>query len=199
MHERNEHGSGPIERGVVPSLAPAADLASAAARVGAYVWLSHRLFEVLGAWASSTDDPATIATFAGAARRFADQGRRWEERLPMLREADYDGLVRPAGPGAESVVASLVTLTDPSARLGSLREVLTALDDGFAAHLAACSEVRDATTALTLAWARSDLASLVDAVDERSNCVTVGTKQSAPPTREPRSPNVAVTADQLFT
>ena len=107
---------------------PAPDIASAAARLGAYTWLASRLFEVVGGWVASTPDPAAKVFFAGVARRFADQAATWHERLPRLREAQRADLVRAPGPSASALTDDLAQLADRNERVAALRAVLVRFD-----------------------------------------------------------------------
>lgn len=156
---------------------PAPDIASAAARVGAYAWLASRLFEVVGGWVASTTDPATKVHFAAVSRRCADQAGEWHERLPRLREAPRADLVRAPGPSASGLLDAMAQVADLDDRLAVLRVVLRRLDDVLEDHAATLDEVRDGATALTLRRTRAELADLlardvtVDTISPRSGAV----------------------------
>lgn len=155
--------------------APAPDIASTAARLGAYTWIASRLFEVVGGWVASTPEPAIKVHFAGVARRLADQAAAWHERLPRLREAPRVDLVRAPGPTASALLDSLAQVSTPGERVSALRAVLVRWDEVLAAHGKTMTAVRDGSAGLTLKWARAELADLLNASATLDSAVTVGT------------------------
>jgi hypothetical protein len=166
---------------------PAADIASAAARVGAYAWLASRLFEVVGGWAASTTEPAAKVHFAAVSRRFAVQASEWHERLPRLREAPRADLVRAPGPSASGLLDAMARATDLDERRAVLRTVLCRLDDVLADHAATLDVVRDGATALTLRRVRVELADLLAAPDRRQEEVPTDAMAVTVDTSEARS------------
>ena len=180
LHTAGERPEGPLP----PS--PSPDIASAAARVGAYAWLASRLFEVVGGWVPSTTDPAAKVHFATVSRRCADLASEWHDRLPRLREAPRDGLVRAPGPSASGLLDAMARVADLDERLAVLRAVLCRFDEVLADHAVTLDVVRDGTTALSLRRTRAELADLLAAPHRPQEYgptdvadVTVGTNSGA--------------------
>lgn len=149
---------------------PAADIASSAARLGHYVWASSRLFEITGAWATTTahraadvvpgPDPGDATRFLGASGRFAWQAAEWHRRLPRLREVDRAALViAPTASSGEFFDGLARTM--PDGRRSALVGCVTALDDVYRAHAGNASPIRDAIVLRSIARVRADLADLV--------------------------------------
>lgn len=167
---------------VAPSDAPAFDLASATGRVGTYAWISSRLFEVTGSWAAGSDDDRTTAELTGLSSRFAWQAGQWVDRLPVLREAPRDELVRAPGPEATALFADLEALEPIGLRLAALAAVIGRFDVVLAAHDAVRNEVRDRSLGFTLQLIRGELAAIGTTLDEIGNfAVTSDTSTVADP------------------
>ena len=148
----------PGAQAVIP--VPTPDIAAAAARVGTYVWLTARVFEVVGAWARTESDLRAKREFAGLAARFAWQSGEWHRRLPRLREADLDALIRPPGDQAEAWMRALGDLGDRAARRTGLVELVACLDAVYAVHAAAGEPWRDGPVLRTLERCRCELAEI---------------------------------------
>ena len=145
--------------------APGPDIASSAARTGRYVWVSARLYEIVGGWATGTPDPRHRAVFAGAAGRFAWQAAEWRARLPRLREVDHGALI--AAPSA-AAVSELAQLADvpPAQRSDILHGVIARLDAVYRDHAGAASPVRDGPVLRSIGRVRGDLAALAAEIAE---------------------------------
>ncbi|MDJ0768545.1 MAG: hypothetical protein QNJ12_07105 [Ilumatobacter sp.] len=75
------------------------------------------LFETLGAWVTTTDDPALQRLFATAGHRHAWHADLWSSRRPAVADL---------GPGDEPTPTALAPATPPAARADAYR---SALDD----------------------------------------------------------------------
>lgn len=64
------------------------DLVTLALQVGAYRWVEHRLFEVLGAWSAREPEPEPATLFAVLSTQHAGHAERFAERLPVLATID---------------------------------------------------------------------------------------------------------------
>lgn len=138
---------------------PSWDIASTSSRIGHYVWLSSRLFEEIGAWATSADDPPSRVRFAGVARRFAWQAAQWRDRLPRLREVEHQSLIVAPDEGISAFIDGLAATPRP-VRPTTLLGVIQGLDDLYTAHEAVVSPLRDGSILRTLRRVRADLADL---------------------------------------
>ena len=83
----------------------------AAVRLGAYRWTEERLFELTGTWAAAPGlvDVARVHLFE-ASTQHAWHAQLWADRLPVLAGVDPEGLTRPVGARA----ASLLTALEPA-------------------------------------------------------------------------------------
>lgn len=143
--------------GFAPSVA--GDIASSAARVGQYLWVSARMFEVTGRWATAADRPDHKIRLAAASSRFAWQASQWRDRLPRLREVDVAALIRPADAAMAGRFERLDTVPEPS-REGLLRSVITELEVTYATHAVTASPLRDGPILRSLERIRCDLAGM---------------------------------------
>lgn len=89
-------------------------LVSMAHQVGAYRWIEHRLFEVLGSWSAVELQPGAATLFAVLATQHAAHAERFAERLPVLATIDPEALGAPP-PGWLDLLAELAAMVDPSA------------------------------------------------------------------------------------
>jgi hypothetical protein len=80
-------------------------------RIGHHVWVEARLFEVIGRWSGTVDDPRARALFGSESRHHAWHVQLWHELLPALPHVGPSQLVAPAGPEAE-MIAALEALDD---------------------------------------------------------------------------------------
>jgi hypothetical protein len=106
-------------------------------------WLERRLFEVLGAWAADTPEPAVKLAWARWSRLHAEHAALLEHLRPATR--DHDVAQRgPLDAGWRTQVARMLAATTTTARLDRLLEVLDGARTGYEQHLAAMRPVRDA-------------------------------------------------------
>ena len=140
-------------------MVPAAEtLEDSARRIGHHAWVEQRLFETLGTWVPTTPEPEAKALVAEQSLHHAWRAELWHGLLPVVPHLAVDDLVV-APPGAPAPPAGDTTAD----RLGWLcGEVLPALLDGYAEHLARTTVVTDGPTirvlGLVTADARADLA-----------------------------------------
>lgn len=137
------------------------DITDAARRVGALAWTEQRLFELVGGWVATTDEPAAKLFFARASRLHGDHALALAEVLPDTRDHDPEALV---APGDDDPTAALEGETSTSGRLRALGEVLTrqvAALDGLLAHAV---PVRDGPVLRVGARVRDEDAALAEEV-----------------------------------
>jgi hypothetical protein len=133
-------------------------LEDSARRIGHHAWVEQRLFETLGAWVPTTPEPAAKALVAELSLHHAWRAELWHGLLPAVPHlAVADLVVAPPGAPVPPPGASTAD------RLGWLcGEVLPALLDGYADHLARTTVVTDGPAirvlGLVTADARADLA-----------------------------------------
>ena len=121
--------------------------------VGGYRWIEARLFEVVGGWVSSTEEPGVKVLLDAHARQHAWHAELWTQRLPHLRELDVDELTAPATPELGGVLDRVGSLPTTVERVAALHRVLVPrLVVAYEAHLAVTTAVTDApvTRALEL-------------------------------------------------
>lgn len=141
------------------SASPRPDIAGAAARIGHYVWVSARLFELTGQWATTSTDPVLAIHFAATSSRFAWQATEWRRRLPTLREIDDRVLIRPPSEFTEAALDRLAA-TAPQERLAALATVIGDLEVVYRSHAEAASPLRDGAILRSLTRIGTDLAEL---------------------------------------
>lgn len=140
------HGPAWVVDGTVPgeptadATTDSGDLAVLGCRLGAARWVEHRLFEVVGRWASDDPCPAATILFAVLARRFAWHASLLADQLPVLAITDPDVLTT-APPGWEALGDALdAPAHGPQATahrlVGLGRVVLPRLVVGYARWLA---------------------------------------------------------------
>lgn len=149
----------PVHRHVSWPANRPADIAGSARRIGAYVWLSSRLFEIVGDWATTSDSDVDRVGFARAASRFAWQAGEWRRRLPVLAEVDVDRLVGPPDVATSTGLERFAVLGDAE-RGRALVEVVAELDDLYRADAETASELRDGAVVRSIRRVRADLADL---------------------------------------
>ena len=143
---------------------PAPDIASTITRLGAYVWIEARLFEVVGGWVTSTPEPVAKVYFGTATADFAGHAQQWHERLPQLREVSRDSLVVAPGPRSVEAMDALASIEETVPRLEALAVVVDHLLAVYAGHERGASVVRDAPMLRTLAVVAADHRAVVRSV-----------------------------------
>lgn len=139
---------------------PGPDIAAAARRIGHYVWVAARLYEITGEWATTTADPSDRIAFAGVAGSFAWQADEWRRRLPRLAEADVELLIRPPTSRAEAALEELAATPEPD-RARALEDLVGRFDTVLARHGAAASPLRDGPLLRSIERIRAELAARI--------------------------------------
>jgi hypothetical protein len=102
---------------------------------GGHFWAESRLFETLGAWVASTDEPAAKLLFDRHSQHHAWRAQQWWDRLPVLADVDRDRLIQPPTPAVAAGAAALAGLEGATARLaGVYRVALPRLFAGYQRH-----------------------------------------------------------------
>lgn len=94
-----------------------------ARRIGEWVWLERRTFELMGRWAG-TSDPAAAVLFGEMSRRHGWHAEVFFDRLPELASVDAESLVRPPGPATEELVETVGAASATLERLVGAYRVL---------------------------------------------------------------------------
>jgi hypothetical protein len=115
------------------------DITESAQRVGALAFAEQQLFETVGAWVASTDEPDLKLLFARLSRHHGDHALALAAVLPDTRDHDPEALV---APGDDPSGADLAADSGP-ARLGALGVVLARQIEALERYLADGSPVRD--------------------------------------------------------
>lgn len=122
-------------------------LEETAERVGAYVWIEARLFEILGGWVQVVPEPEAKEFLAEQSQHHAWHMELWRERLPRLREMDVVALVRPFDPAIESLMEKLRNPMNQDSTVvklsGVYRVVLPWLVGAYSRHRARCARAAD--------------------------------------------------------
>ena len=135
---------------------PAPDIASAITRLGSYVWIEARLFEVVGAWVTTTPEPAAKVYFGAVTTELAGHAQLWHERLPQLREVSRESLIVAPGSRSVAVMDALASIDGTVLRLEALAAVVDHLLGVYAGHERDASVVRDAPMLRTVAIVCAD-------------------------------------------
>jgi hypothetical protein len=129
-------------------------LRESARRLGHYAWAERRLFEVLGAWAGDTADPAARPLLARHAAHHAWHADVLRQQLPRARGFDSESLVAPPNPAAGQLFAVLAGFgpAATTARLGgAYRVVVPHLGQAYLYHLDRLVPISDGPT---MRWLR---------------------------------------------
>lgn len=135
---------------------PDPDIASTIARLGAYVWIEARLFEVVGRWVTSTPEPEAKVYFGALTAELARHAELWHERLPQLRELSRESLVVAPGPRSVTAMDALASVEGTASRLEALGILLDQLLGLYAGHERDSAPIRDAPMLRTMAMVRAD-------------------------------------------
>ncbi len=131
-----------------------------ARRVGAYVWVERRLFEVLGTWTPAVPELDVKLRLAVHSAHHAERADRFYARLPELRELPADDVCVPASAAVASLVDAVAGTDDPSTTIeklvGVYRVLLPHLIAVYSFHLANTATVADEPLARTLRHAIAD-------------------------------------------
>ncbi|MCB1248851.1 MAG: hypothetical protein R2699_07745 [Acidimicrobiales bacterium] len=137
-----------------PEVPGAFGIEAMARRVGAYVWVERRLFEVLGAWTPVVPELDVKLRLAVHSAHHAERADRFYARLPELRELPADDVCVPTTAAVASLVDAVAAADDPSATIeklvGVYRVLLPHLIAVYSFHLANTATVADEPLARTL-------------------------------------------------
>jgi hypothetical protein len=128
-------------------------------RVGAYCWVEHRLFVLMGQWAVSGGEgearPEVTVFLATESRRHGALAQAWQERLPVRAGVDRDALVvAPPGPLLE-VLERLDGADGVQTRLaGLVSVVLPRVLASYEEHLASANRASEGPVLAVLQRAR---------------------------------------------
>lgn len=100
--------------------------------MGGHGWAETCLFETLGRWVASTDEPEAKLLFDRHSQHHAWRARQWWDRLPVLADVERDRLIQPPTPAAAAVATALARLDDTVSRVAGVYRV--ALPRLFAAY-----------------------------------------------------------------
>jgi hypothetical protein len=128
------------------------------ARIGGHAWLEMRLFETLGRWSGSVDEPRARVLLAAASRRHGWHAELMVGLLPGVPHLPAADLIAPDD-AAAAMLATLADLDDAAtaARLRAVADVaLPHVIDRYGAHLAVTVPVADAPTMRVLRLALAD-------------------------------------------
>lgn len=89
-------------------------LVALARQVGAYRWVEHRLFEVLGSWSALEAQPGPAALFSVLSIQHAAHAEQFAERLPVLANIDPAAL-GVLSPGWRHLLDQLASTVEPAA------------------------------------------------------------------------------------
>jgi hypothetical protein len=123
----------------------------AARLAGQCQWFEMRLFEVLGGWAESEDDPRAKLLLRAHSFRHAWHGDLWKGRLPVSGPLEGPALTAPAGDGVAAVLEGLASARGPERLAGLYRVVMPHLVTAYTRHL---EEADPAAEAPTVRWLR---------------------------------------------
>lgn len=128
--------------------------------IGGHVWAESRLFEVLGAWVASTDEPEAKLLFDRHSQHHAWRAQQWWDRLPVLADVERERVVQPPAPAAAAGTAALARLDGTTARLaGAYRVALPRLFAGYDRHRQQADPTSDGSAIRTLDLLMPDVAS----------------------------------------
>lgn len=118
-----------------------------AERIGNYVWIEARLFEILGGWVQGVPEPEVKEFLAEQSHHHAWHMQMWRERLPRLRERDVDALVRAADPGVDVLMEAISGSTAPESTIeklvGVYRVVIPWMIGTYSRHRDRCAPAAD--------------------------------------------------------
>jgi hypothetical protein len=147
----------PWDRRELPGIFSVEDTAR---RVGNYKWAEMRLFEVLGGWVATVPELDVKLVLGRHAWFHAEHAKRWDERLPELREMNRERLTVP--PNAE-FEAFMDSVREPEGAeltieklVGVYRVLIPRFIGVYTYHLNGTSRITDAPTIRSLTFILQD-------------------------------------------
>lgn len=139
-------GGPPLSGGSPPALEPLT-ARETERRVGHYVWLERRRFELLGRGAASVPDPEAKLLLATHARHHAWHASLWEDHLPRRSGPGTTGLVVPGDAGLAACLEAAAGHDGEASTVewlvGIYRVVATRAVTAYGRHLDRASPVSD--------------------------------------------------------
>lgn len=127
--------------------------------IGGHCWAETHLFETLGAWVASTDEPEAKLLFDRHSQHHAWRAQEWWDRLPVLADIERGRLIEPPTPAAAAGAAALARLDGPVARLaGVYRVALPRLFAAYQRHRLQADPASDGSALRTLDMLVPDVA-----------------------------------------
>ena len=121
-------------------------------------WAESRLFEILGGWVASTDEPEAKLLFDRHSQHHAWRAQQWWDRLPVLADVERDGLIQPPTPAAAAAAVGLAGLDSTVPRLaGAYRVALPRLVAAYHGHRLRADPTSDGSVIRTLDLLLSDV------------------------------------------
>lgn len=135
-------------------------LEDSARRIGGYLWLEMRLFEVLGSWVPHVPERDVKLRIAAHAHHHGWHAELWHTRLPRFGDHTEESLVAPAHEGWQTLMTAVSEPEGPSTTIeklvGVYRVLLPRKIATYRAHLARTDPVTDASVSRTLRLALND-------------------------------------------
>jgi hypothetical protein len=134
-------------------------LEEATRRMGGHGWAESCLFETLGGWVASTDEPEAKLLFDRHSQHHAWRAQQWWDRLPVLADVERDRLIQPPTPAAAAVATALARLEGTVIRLaGVYRVALPRLFTAYHDHRLRADPASDGSAIRTLDLLMPDVA-----------------------------------------
>jgi hypothetical protein len=131
-----------------------------ARRAGNYKWAEMRLFEVLGGWVATVPELDVKLVLGRHTHFHAEHAKRWDERLPELREMNRERLNQPPNPEFETFMDAV---REPEAAdltieklVGVYRVLIPRFIGVYTYHLNGTSTITDAPTIRSLKFMLQD-------------------------------------------
>lgn len=143
----------PTEPAVEATAPQFSSLIESAQRLGSLRWAEMQLFELLGGWVQSTEEPDAKLLFAVNSHHHAEHAATLLGRLPAAGEWAAELVTAPAHPTIEPVLVGVADLGDDQTleRLVAVyRVIVPALLVAYAVHIERTNEVADAAVRRSL-------------------------------------------------
>ncbi len=131
-----------------------------ARRAGNYKWAEMRLFEVLGGWVATVPELDVKLVLGRHTHFHAEHAKRWDERLPELREMNRERLNQPPNAEFETFMDAV---REPEAAdltieklVGVYRVLIPRFIGVYTYHLNGTSSITDAPTMRALKFILQD-------------------------------------------
>jgi hypothetical protein len=131
-----------------------------ARRVGNYKWAEMRLFEALGGWVATVPELDVKMVLGRHAWFHAEHAKRWDERLPELREMNRERLNQPPNAEFETFMDAVREPEGPELTIeklvGPYRVLIPRFIGVYTYHLNGTSRITDAPTIRALTFILQD-------------------------------------------